>query len=108
MPGLSIHAVDVAAGRPAAGLRVTVHALEPERRLIAEGECGADGVMAHPIVRERLPAGSYEVELAVGAFLGASAFLDVVPFRFRIADPEAHVHLPFKFTAWGYSVFRGI
>lgn len=107
MPGLSIHAVDVAAGRPASGLRVVVHALEPERRLVAEGACGPDGAMAHPISRETLPAGLYEVELAVGAFLGGAVFLDTAPFRFRITDPDAHVHLPFKFTAWGYAVYRG-
>lgn len=107
MPGLSIHAVDVAAGRPAFGLAVGVFALEPERRLIAEGACGPAGAFDHAIVRQRLAAGLYEVEFAVGAFLGTDAFLDVVPFRFRITDPEAHYHLPFKFTSWGFSLFRG-
>jgi 5-hydroxyisourate hydrolase len=34
-------------------------------------------------------------------------FLDVVTYRFGIADPQAHYHLPFKCTPWGYSCFRG-
>ena len=34
-------------------------------------------------------------------------FLERVVYRFHIADPAQHYHLPFKFTAWGYSLFRG-
>ena len=34
-------------------------------------------------------------------------FLDLVPFRFTIADAAQHFHLPFKFTPWGFSLFRG-
>ncbi len=107
MPGLSVHAVDVAEGRPATGLRVEVFALAPARRLIAEGRLGPGGALDHPVTRERLEAGPYEVLFDVGAFLGEARFLDVVPVRFRITDSDQHYHLPLKFTAWGYSVFRG-
>ena len=34
-------------------------------------------------------------------------FLDVVSYRFGIADPEQHYHLPMKVTPWGFSCFRG-
>ena len=34
-------------------------------------------------------------------------FLDVVSYRFGIADLDAHYHLPMKCTPWGYSCFRG-
>jgi 5-hydroxyisourate hydrolase len=30
-----------------------------------------------------------------------------VPFRFSIADPEQHDHLPMKITPWGFSLYRG-
>jgi len=39
--------------------------------------------------------------------LPAVPFLDVVTYRFGIADPAQHYHLPFKCTPWGYSCFRG-
>ena len=39
--------------------------------------------------------------------LPAVPFLDVVTYRFGIADPQQHYHLPFKCTPWGYSCFRG-
>jgi hypothetical protein len=43
---------------------------------------------------------------AIGA-AAAVPFLDVVSYRFGLADPEAHYHLPMKCTPWGYSCFRG-
>jgi len=30
-----------------------------------------------------------------------------VPFRFTVSAPDQHYHLPFKFTPWGFSLFRG-
>ena len=30
-----------------------------------------------------------------------------VPFRFLVRNVAEHYHLPFKFTAWGFSLFRG-
>lgn len=107
--GLSVHAVDVAAGRPAAGMRVEVFRLAPERRLLAEGRLGVAGALDHPVARTRLEPGLHEVLFHIGEFLGTAGtgFLEVAPVRFRIVDPDQHYHLPLKFTAWGYSVFRG-
>lgn len=117
--GLSIHCVDVASGRVAAGLRVTVQRLgpdgEPVGPLLAVGEIGANGVLQHPaLLSEAITAGGYEVRFFVGDFYrhkelpsDAVGFLDVVPYRFHIADVAQHYHLPFKFTAWGFSLFRG-
>lgn len=107
MSGVSIHAVDVATGRPATGMRVELHATAPSRRLLAEGTLGPDGALDHAITRTRLDAGVYEAVFHVGDHLGSDAFLTTVPFRFRIADPDEHYHLPFKFTPWGFSLFRG-
>jgi len=57
--------------------------------------------------------GPYEAVFRVGdyyrdarAALPAVPFLDIVIFRFGIADPQQHYHLPFKCTPWGYSCFR--
>lgn len=108
MSGLSVHAVDVASGRPAVGMRVEVFRLEPERMRVAEGALGPGGALDHPIARQRLEPGLYEVLFHIGRYLGAAdGFLEVAPFRFRIGDPDQHYHLPLKFTPWGYSLFRG-
>lgn len=118
--GLSIHCVDVASGRVATGLRVTVRRLGPDGEpeagpWLAEGEIGATGVLSHPaLMGEAITAGGYEVRFHVGDFYRdqgtatiSPGFLEVVPYRFHIADAAQHHHLPFKFTAWGFSLFRG-
>ena len=42
---------------------------------------------------------------AAGGATPAVPFLDVISYRFGIAEPEAHYHLPMKCTPWGYSCF---
>jgi 5-hydroxyisourate hydrolase len=109
MTGLSIHAVDAATGRPAEGLRVRVLSTGDRQAVVAEGYLGADGTLAHPIVRTRLAAGLYEVAFEIGDFVGQAGdgFLDMASIRFRITDPTSHCHLPLKFTAFGIALFRG-
>jgi len=109
--GISVHAVDVANGRPALGLRVSIWRVAPDRTLLAEGQLGADGTLQAPVVKgDGVTAGEYEVLFHVGEFFGANEqtkFLTTVPFRFAIDKIEEHFHLPLKFTPWGYSLFRG-
>lgn len=107
--GISIHAVDVASGRPAHGLRVEIWRIDPDSLRIADGRLGANGVLDHPVAQGAgVTAGEYEVLFHLGEFFGDSdGFLTVAPFRFRIKHVDEHFHLPLKFTRWGYSLFRG-
>ena len=108
--GISIHAVDVASGRPARGLRVEIWRMEPARARMAEGRLGANGTLGDPVTHGAgIDAGDYEVLFHLGEFFGddGAGFLTVVPFRFRIVDVEQHFHLPIKFTRWGFALFRG-
>ena len=107
--GISIHAVDVAGGRPAQGLRVEIWRIDPERLCIADGRLSANGVLDHAVAQGAgVTAGEYEVLFHHGEFFGDSdGFLTVTPFRFRIKNVDEHFHLPLKFTRWGYSLFRG-
>lgn len=110
--GISIHAVDVAEGRIADGLWVAVRRLEPEPVTLAVGRIGSNGLFDHPIATgEGVIAGIYEVEFKIEDYLRgqgrAAPFLDVTTFRFALQDVRQHCHLPFKFTPFGYSLFRG-
>jgi 5-hydroxyisourate hydrolase len=117
--GVSIHCVDVASGRVAEGLRVSLRRLgpdgEPTGPVLAEGRVGPNGLLQDPaLMSEAITAGGYEVRFAVGDFYRSQgtpvpqpAFLETVPYRFHLADVSQHYHLPFKFTAWGFSLFRG-
>ena len=114
MPGVSIHVVDVARGVVAAGMRVELYALAPERRLICEGTIGAQGLLEDAALGATFGPGAYDAVFHVSDWyraqnvaLPAVPFLDVVSYRFGIAEPAQHYHLPFKCTPWGYSCFRG-
>jgi 5-hydroxyisourate hydrolase len=111
--GISVHAVDITRGMPAEGMRVEVYALREARELLAEGLLAADGSFGHPIAHSAA-AGTYEVLFhagdyfrSVGAVTSSPPFLDIVPFRFTIANPIEHYHLPLKISPWGFSLFRG-
>ena len=113
MPGVSVHAVDVARGAPAAGLMVELWALDGGRRRIAGGALSASGTLDDPALATAEP-GHYEALFYIGDFYRGLGhvqsdppFLDVVPFRFGIADAAEHYHLPLKLTPWGFSLFRG-
>lgn len=114
MPGVSIHVVDVSRGLMAAGMQVALYALAPARVRIANAAVSANGLVDDPALCARFTPGEYEAVLQVGDYcrrvgiaLPPVPFLDVVTYRFGIADPEQHYHLPFKLTPWGYSCFRG-
>ena len=111
--GISVHVVDITRGLPAAGMRVEVYRLDGGRMRLAEGALDARGLFGVPPV-EMGPAGRYEVVFHVGAFyrgqghaLAEPPFLDEVPFRFGVADPDQPYHLPLKLSPWGFSLFRG-
>jgi 5-hydroxyisourate hydrolase len=111
--GISIHAVDVVSGRAAVGMSVSLARLAPEPRLIASGRIGLDGTFAGPHVNGAgIVPGEYEVLLDFSSFYaegpGQPAFLRQVPFRFHLASVDEHVHLPVKFSPWGFALFRGV
>ena len=77
--------------------------------VLASAVTNADGRTDRPLA-DRLEAGVYELRFAVGDhFAGGDAppFLDVVPVRFGVSDPEAHLHVPLLVAPGGYSTYRG-
>jgi 5-hydroxyisourate hydrolase len=115
MPGVSIHVVDVSRGVVATGMRVELYATTGgQPTLIASGSIAKTGVLADPALDRRFEPGFYEARFHVADYyrtaLGSTPavpFLDVISYRFGLADPDAHYHLPMKCTPWGYSCFRG-
>ena len=117
MPGISVHVVDVARGVVASGMRVELYAMSGAAapRLIASGAISPGGVLSDQSLNQKFEPGYYEARFHVADYyranpadgVAAVPFLDVVSYRFGLADPEAHYHLPMKLTPWGYSCFRG-
>lgn len=114
--GISIHCVDVSTGRPAQRLKVRLLRLQGDEEFeLAKGTCGESGLFDHPTVQgQDITSGQYIAEFEVGAYYKGTdlsqdgvPFLDLVRYHFGVGDAQQHYHLPFKFTAWGYSLFRG-
>lgn len=117
MPGrLTTHVLDTAHGVPAAGMAVELWRLEgDERTLLRAAVTNSDGRLDEPLLSEReLRRGVYELVFAAGEYFAARGaalaeppFLDRVPVRFSVADPEAHYHVPLLVSPWAYSTYRG-
>ena len=97
---LSTHVLDTAKGIPAAGVAIELRRGDA----LIEATTNEDG---RARLLEETPAGEYELTFAVGDYFGDRAFLDRVPVRFTIADPEAHYHVPLLVSPWSYSTYRG-
>lgn len=113
--GISIHAVDIARGVPAAKLRVRLWRLHTEKIELVDAACSDSGLLHHPVAEGvGVQRGMYEVAFDVGAYYRRTevevpnpAFLEVAVFQFGIDRVSEHFHLPLKFTPWGFSLFRG-
>jgi len=113
---LSTHVLDTHAGRPAAGVAVELfeYAGEQAHRIVRT-VTNADGRTDQPLIGDRpLPIGRYELRFAMGDHFrrrdieaGDPPFLDIVPLRFSIAEPEGHYHVPLLCSPWSYSTYRG-
>lgn len=128
---LTTHVLDTARGTPAPGIEIALFRLSadpsgPEGApLIKTTITNADGRTDSPILpAQEFAIGRYELVFYVGAYLRATGqagtgqvgtgqtetgplFLDEIPIRFGINDPEAHYHVPLLLSPYGYSTYRG-
>jgi 2-oxo-4-hydroxy-4-carboxy-5-ureidoimidazoline decarboxylase len=114
---LSTHVLDTHGGKPAAGVSVVLTELSDlgEARVVARAITNNDGRTDQPLIAGRpVPIGRYELMFGVGDyFAGRDApvldppFLDQIPLRFSVSDPEGHLHVPLLVTPWSYATYRG-
>ncbi len=106
---ITVHVLDTATGRPAAGMVLRLARLGPDGATLGNFLTNADGRCDGPLLEGAgLRAGLYELVFEVGQWRGDGAgFYDSVPIRFRIDDPGAHYHVPLLIAPFGYSTYRG-
>jgi 2-oxo-4-hydroxy-4-carboxy-5-ureidoimidazoline decarboxylase len=113
---LSTHVLDTVSGKAAAGVKVILKELGASAEgVLGETITNADGRTDAPLLGGGpLRIGSYEIAFHIGAYFSARGaatsrppFLDVVPIRFAIAEPEGHYHVPLLASPWAYSTYRG-
>ena len=111
---LTTHVLDLAEGRPGAGLSLTLFHVEAgERRVLGRFRTNADGRSDAPLLSgDALREGVYEIVFQVGEWRAGHGapgvgFYDDIPIRFRVADPHGHYHVPLILSPFGYSTYRG-
>jgi hydroxyisourate hydrolase len=113
---LTTHVLDLASGRPAAGMRMELwrHGSEGTATMVKTAATNAEGRTDLPLLGPgEIVAGTYEIVFLVGDFFDKSGgggnvrFLDRVPVRFGISDAGASYHVPLLVTPWSYSTYRG-
>jgi 5-hydroxyisourate hydrolase len=114
---LTTHILDTAAGKPAAGVVISLHAIGSDgaATLVSHHVTNADGRCDAPILSgSSMKAGVYELVFDIadyfranGATLAEPPFLDRIPIRFGLADASAHYHVPLLVSPYGFSTYRG-
>jgi 2-oxo-4-hydroxy-4-carboxy-5-ureidoimidazoline decarboxylase len=114
---LSTHVLDTHSGKPAVGIAVELIELSNlgASRVMARAVTNADGRTDQPLIGGRpVPIGRYELVFSVGKYFAERhvemtdpPFLDQIPLRFSVSDPEGHLHVPLLATPWSYATYRG-
>ena len=105
MSQVTTHVLDTAAGRPAAGVPVT---LESADAVVAHATTDTDGRVGE-LGPDRLPAGTYRLRFDTAAYSraeGADAFFPEVVVTFAVQG-NAHHHVPLLLSPFGYTTYRG-
>jgi 2-oxo-4-hydroxy-4-carboxy-5-ureidoimidazoline decarboxylase len=114
---LSTHVLDTHSGRPAAGIALELVELSElgASRVVTRAITNADGRTDAPLIGDRpVPIGRYELTFGVGKYFAERQvpvsdppFLDSIPLRFSVSEPEGHLHVPLLVTPWSYATYRG-
>jgi len=114
---LSTHVLDTHSGRPAEGIAVELVELSElgTARVVTRAITNADGRTDQPLIGGRpVPIGCYQLTFSVGKYFAERGvpssdppFLDQIPLRFSVSEPEGHLHVPLLVTPWSYSTYRG-
>jgi 5-hydroxyisourate hydrolase len=116
MAKLSTHVLDIAQGKPAAGVKVALFSVTEQGKALIkmevtnlEGRCSAALLEG-----DAMQAGLYELVFSAGDYFAAQGmalptprFIDLVTLAFGIADPDQNYHVPLVVSPWSYSTYRG-
>jgi 5-hydroxyisourate hydrolase len=115
MGKLTTHVLNVAAGIPAAGMRLELRVTTPSPRTLLTTATNSDGRCEAPLLDgAALLPGQYSLVFhvadyfrALGHALPEPPFLDQVVIAFGIASAGENYHVPLLVSPWSYSTYRG-
>jgi 5-hydroxyisourate hydrolase len=99
---LTTHVLDTAAGRPAAGIGVSLQTRADEGWIeIGAGTTDIDGRTAP------LSAAAAQPHRLVFDLSGRGGFYPEVAITFEVGADEDHLHVPLLLSPFGYTTYRG-
>jgi 2-oxo-4-hydroxy-4-carboxy-5-ureidoimidazoline decarboxylase len=116
---LTCHVLDTGNGCPAEKMRIHLHRLSPPEMagLVGEFVTNDDGRLeGGPALKggKEFTVGQYEWTFfcgeyfaSKGTFTSGQPFLDTIPLRFGIDNPDDHYHVPLLVSPWSFSTYRG-
>lgn len=107
MSHVTTHVLDVALGRPAAGVPVRLE--RADGVVLAAASTGPDG-RASDLGPQALPVGVYRLVFDTGTYFaasGQSGFFPRITIDFELADGAEHYHVPLLLSPFAYSTYRG-
>ena len=112
MSSISTHVLDIALGRPATGVPVTLSRCEHAGlKEIGSGMTDPEGRLNDLLPKgTTLDAGEYELRFNTGRYFAETkrtAFFPWVSVSFRVEGASAHYHVPLLLSPFGYSTYRG-
>ena len=113
MSAITTHVLDTSRGRPAAGVPVTLEALDPAGAWaeLGRGFNDADGRLKDLLPPgHKLSKGTYRLTFDTAVYFaaqGARGFYAEVAVSFVVAEAGAHYHVPLLLSPYGYTTYRG-
>ena len=112
MSGISTHVLDIALGRPAVGVSVSL-----ELRVgtgwtrLAEAATDESGRAGNLLQSAgAFQGGTYRLRFDAGSYFraqGVETFYSEVSITFEVRNPAEHYHVPLLLSPWGYTTYRG-
>ena len=108
MSTISTHVLDTSLGKPAEGIRVTLHR---DVSLLGSAVTDADGRARGFLASDSaLSPGDYKLTFSVADYFGGTkrkSFYNEIVIHFHIAAENEHYHVPLLLSPFGYSTYRG-
>jgi 5-hydroxyisourate hydrolase len=110
--GISTHILDIAQGRPAAEVPVSLaRMIEGSWVAVNAATTDADGRCKYLLPLDApLEHGVYRIHFATNAYYASQRLQGLYPYVeivFEVTDNQQHYHIPLLLTANGYTTYRG-
>lgn len=112
MSAITTHVLDIARGRPAAGVPVLLERWTKDRWEILGNNTTDDDGRANRLLPETEPLapGLYRLTFDTQAYFASQnleGFYPQVTVVFEVRDARQHYHVPLLLSPFGYSTYRG-